>query len=338
MKPILKNSILDIGEPPLSVNDNGEARRVGIEIEFGGLYLRDAVDLVIDTLGGTAKIQRHNAWQVVDTNIGDLIVEIDADILQGKKSAGTKPDPEDSIAKLLDDAEKHAYRVAGEVSSSLVPVEIVTPPLQFEELDQLESVISALRDAGAEGTAASFLNGFGLHLNPEAASLNPDYITRCLRAFFLLEDILWDDADVDTTRALMPFISKFPEAYKQKVINPKYQPTIDQLIDDYLAANPTRNRDLDMLPLFAHIDQERVMSQIKDQLVKARPTFHYRLPNCRLEDPNWDIGEEWRRWICVEVLADDDELLHELSEAYLDHAKCGHLKAWTAYLKEHIHE
>ncbi len=88
MKPVLKNSILDTGVPPLSLNDNGEARRIGVEIEFGGLYLRDAVNLVITTLGGTAEIQRHNAWKVVGTKIGDLIVEIDADILQGNKPAG----------------------------------------------------------------------------------------------------------------------------------------------------------------------------------------------------------------------------------------------------------
>lgn len=338
MMPILENSILDTGVPPLSQNNSGEARRIGVEIEFGGMYLRDAVSLVIDTLGGTAEIQRHNAWQVIDTKIGDLVVEIDADILQGKESAETKPSPADSVAKLLAEAEESAYRVAGEVSSSLVPVEIVTPPLHFKELDKLESVIRALRDAGAKGTAASFLNGFGLHLNPEAASLNADYITRCLRAFFLLEDVLWDDADVDTTRALMPFISKFPEAYKQKVIDPDYQPAIDQLIDDYLSANPTRNRDLDLLPLFTHIDDQRVMSQIKDQLVKERPTFHYRLPDCRLEDPDWNINEEWRRWICVEVLADDETLLEELSKAYLEHAQQGRLKTWNTYLKERIHE
>lgn len=338
MKPVLENSILDTRDPPLSLNDGGEARRIGVEIEFGGMYLRDAANLVIDTLGGTAEIQRHNAWRVVDTKIGDLVVEIDADILQGNEPDETKSDPEDSVAKLLVDAEKHVYRVAGEVSSSLVPVEIVTPPLHFKELDQLENVIDALRAAGAEGTAASFLNGFGLHLNPEAASLKAVYITRCLRAFFLLEDILWNDADVDTTRALMPFISKFPEAYKQKVIDPEYQPTIDRLIDDYLAANPTRNRDLDMLPLFTHIDDERVMSQIKDQLVKARPTFHYRLPDCRLEDPNWNINQEWRRWICVEVLADRNSLLQELSAAYLEHAKYRRLKTWATYVKERIHE
>ena len=338
MRPVLENSILDTGVPPLSLNDEGEARRVGVEIEFGGMYLRDAANLVINTLDGTAEILRHNAWQVVDTKIGDLTVEIDADILQGKEPAESTPDPKDSVAKLLADAEENAYRVAGEVSSSIVPVEIVTPPLCFKDLDQLESVIDALRAAGAEGTAASFLNGFGLHLNPEAASLNADYITRCLRAFFLLEDILWDDADVDITRTLMPFISKFPEAYKQKVIDTKYQPAIDRLIDDYLSANPTRNRDLDMLPLFAHIDHQRVMRQIKDQLVKERPTFHYRLPDCRLEDPKWTINEEWRRWICVEVLADDEALLQELSEAYLDHANQGRLETWDTYLKERIHE
>lgn len=337
MTNILANSVLDTRKTPHHTTAAGDLRRVGIEIEFGGLYLNDAISLVVSVFGGIAEEQRLNAWHVLDSEIGDITVEIDADILQGKDKESSGASPDDQLSGFLNNVEDHAYRIAGEISSSLVPLEIVTPPLLIEDISKLEKLIGALRKAGAEGTAASALNSFGLHLNPEAVELNTPYLTKMLRAFFLLEDILWDDASVNMTRALMPFISKFPKRYKSIVINPDYDPSIDTLMDDYLAANPTRNRDLDMLPMFAHIDSEKVAAAADDTLVKARPTFHYRLPDCRLDDPNWSINSEWHRWICVEVLANSKDLMTKLCHAYAEEGQKLSMKHWPERVRTLIH-
>ncbi|OBX33760.1 putative amidoligase enzyme [Halomonas elongata] len=40
------------------------------------------------------------------------------------------------------------------------------------------------------------------------------------------------------------------------MLDPDYQPDLRTLIDDYLEYNPTRNRELDLLPLFAYLDPE----------------------------------------------------------------------------------
>ena len=316
---------------------DGDLRRVGIEIEFGGLRLHDAISLVVSVFGGTAEEQRYNAWRVLGSEIGDVIVEIDADILQGTAKELEATEPKDRLSGILSDVENKAYRVAGELSSSLVPLEIVTPPLLIKDIAKLHKLIDGLRNAGAEGTTASALNGFGLHLNPEAVALDTPYLTKMLRAFFLLEDILWDDASVNVTRALMPFISKFPKHYKRTVIDTGYDPSIDTLIDDYLAANPTRNRDLDMLPMFAHIDSNKVAAAVDNTLVKSRPTFHYRLPDCRLDDPDWSIDLEWQRWICVEVLANSNDLMTQLCHAYKEEDQKLSMKHWPARVQELIH-
>jgi hypothetical protein len=47
--------------------------------------------------------------------------------------------------------------------------------------------------------------------------------------------------------------------------------------------------------------------------VNARPTFHYRLPNCEIERGDWCLSESWNLWCVVEALAEDGELLEELS-------------------------
>jgi hypothetical protein len=100
------------------------------------------------------------------------------------------------------------------------------------------------------------------------------------------------------------------------VLAPGYAPDQAGLIDNYLHANPTRNRELDMLPLFAWIDEDRVRSCVPDARIKARPTFHYRLPDARIGDPGWSLALEWNRWCVVERLAADAERLAAMSEAW----------------------
>ena len=100
-----------------------------------------------------------------------------------------------------------------------------------------------------------------------------------LKSFFCLYDWMIDVERPDLARRVTPYINHFESDYIKLVLNRDYDPTIEQLIDDYLEYNPTRNRNLDMLPLFAFIDEKRVRSVVDDPRVNARPTFHYRLPN-----------------------------------------------------------
>ena len=74
----------------------------------------------------------------------------------------------------------------------------------------------------------------------------------------------------------------------------------------------TRDRELDLLPLFAHLVPDQVYATVSETLVKPRPTFHYRLPNSRVDDAAWGgVIEEWNRWVAVERLAADAPRLAE---------------------------
>jgi len=135
---------------------------------------------------------------------------------------------------------------------------------------------------------------------------------------------------VDPARRVLPFIGHFPDAYVRLVIDPGYAPDLGTLIDDYLEHNPTRNRELDLLPLFAHLDPGRVERALPDAHVKARPTFHYRLPNSRIDDPAWGgVIEEWNRWLEVERLAADPARLEEACTAYRRHLDRSPLADWV---------
>jgi hypothetical protein len=89
-------------------------------------------------------------------------------------------------------------------------------------------------------------------------------------------------ADINLTRRITSYIDPFPIEYVRKVIAPAYRPDLGTLIDDYLEHNPTRNRALDLLPLFLHLDEERVRAITDDPLIKPRPTFP--LPPAQLRD------------------------------------------------------
>jgi len=71
-----------------------------------------------------------------------------------------------------------------------------------------------------------------------------------------------------------------------------------------------------MLPLFAHLDDERVRRAVDDPRVKPRPALHYRLPNCDIDRPGWNLSVPWRRWLQVEHLAADGERLRRACRAF----------------------
>jgi hypothetical protein len=238
-------------------------------------------------------------------------VELDWEYLKRK---GREAEPETEIAALIDEAAESVVRAGAE---AVVPVEVVSPPLPMRRLADVQSLIARLRRAGARGTGAGFSYAFGLQLNPELPSLDARTIAAYLKAFFCLYDWLEKRSAPDLTRRLTRFMAPFPNRYVRKVIDPDYWPERDRLIDDYLTDNPTRNRALDLLPLFLYLDEERVREVVEDPRVKARPTLHYRLPNCEIDRPYWGIHLAWGDWLKVEALASDRIRLERICRGYV---------------------
>lgn len=291
-------------QPPKTKNADGEPRRIGVEIEFGGLDLDRAANLVEDIFGGSVAQPGPHVRKVEGTAIGDFEIELDAQIVHPKSGD--------------EDFEKKAKEIIGDLSSGFVPTEIVGPPAPLDALDDFDRLIDALRDAGAEGTGDGLSYAFGLQLNPEVPSAEAADILAVLQAYVLMSPLLRRRIRVDPLRRLLPYVDPFPADYVRRILDPDYAPGLGQLIDDFIADNPTRNRELDMLPLFAHLDEDRVRSKLDDPLIKARPTYHYRLPNTNLAEPGWGVVTEWNRWVSVERLAAAEGRKRQLADAYLE--------------------
>jgi hypothetical protein len=140
---------------------------------------------------------------------------------------------------------------------------------------------------------------------------------RPLLAYALIEDWLRSAYPIDEARRLLPFTDPYSTDFVRALIEAGPQATRDHVTGLYLALTPSRNRGLDMLPLLAHFDGPRVAAAISDK-TSARPAFHFRLPDCRIDEAGWTLAGEWRRWVAVERVARDTALLRRLGDAWLD--------------------
>ena len=302
--------------PPVLHNDRGEIRKAGFEFEFAGITLELAASLVRQVFGGEHVVKTTFAHRVTGTRYGDFGVAIDSTLLKEKqyevhlRRLGLDVDQLDTqpLEKLL-----------MSMAAVKVPYEIEAPPIPVDELDALERLRRLLYEHHAEGTGASLLYSFGLHINAEAPRVDAPTLLSHLRAFLLLYPWLQDRVHVDLTRKLSTWINPFPAEYARLVLAEDYPAAPDRLIDDYLAHNPSRNRPLDMLPVLACLDERRVMARVQEKnLVKPRPAFHYRMPNCLIDEPDWRVSREWNTWVGVERLANDPETLARLCREYLE--------------------
>lgn len=281
----------------------GGRRPVGVEIEFGGLDADRAAGAVRRRFGGGLRRSGAHRLYVDDTELGTFKVELDWDWVHTAGNHGR------FVHK--------AKELLGDIGREVVPTEVVTPPMPAGRLPEIDSLVGDLARLGAEGTRSGLLYGFGLHLNPSLgpADLAVDPIRRVLQAYLLEAPALRAAIDVPPMRSLLPFVEPFPPRYVDRVLEPDYAPSLERLIDDYLRFNPTRNRELDLLPLFAELDRERVWRSAPDPHVSARPTFHWRLPNADIENPEWTVTAQWSRWLRVEEAAlDGDGLAGRLDE------------------------
>lgn len=315
--PNLGVSVAGYAAPPRPTQHAGETRRVGLEIELAGLSVETALTLIQRALGGRVESTQRTQGKVTDTPFGDFKVEFDSRALQTRSYLRPLElvgiDSDSRTAQLIEDS-------VLQVAAELVPVEIITPPIPWDRLGELDPLWQQLRAAGAQDTYGSVFYAFGLHLNPEIPDADHGTLLSFLRAFLLLEDWVIESSHMDLSRRIAPFVRPFPEGYRRKVLSPRYAPSSGvALVEDYITANPTRNRGLDMLPLFVQLFGREILERVEESdLVKARPTFHYRLPNCELASPDWSPRADWNRWIAIERLASQPALLTELSHAYLD--------------------
>lgn len=297
--------------PSRHLNSDDEPRSVGWELELTGVTPDVLTREIKAQFDGHVVEKNRCEYGVAGSRYGDFIIELDANYL---KEIAQRQTDQSIINTPLENISADLLTQAGEL---FVPWEVVTPPMPMDALDELLSLVQRLRKQGALGTRNSPIYAFGVHINPELPSLDAETILNYMRAYFCLFDWIKTEEKIDLSRMMSSYIKHFEKNYIKKVVSWSYQPDQEELIDDYLVYNATRNRSFDMLPLFAFLDEKRVRAVIDDPRIKARPTFHYRLPNCDIDNPDWNLDLPWGCWLEVEKLASDVDKLKSACELYL---------------------
>ncbi|WOI56010.1 amidoligase family protein [Palleronia sp. LCG004] len=286
---------------------DGLLRRVGIEVEFAGMTERDVAHLVAQTLGGTPNQTSDYEWEIEQTALGRIEVLLDT--------------------ALRDWSDSGAKRIGLDIGRAVIPVEYITEPLRPARFADLERLNAALAGAGAIGTQNGIALGFGVHLNVALTGTNISDILPVVQAFALIEDWLRSEMGIDPARRILPFVNPYPADLVDALASPEADGwSIDDLLKVYLEHAPSRNHALDLLPILKHLDEDAVVDAVPEMAQKsARPAWHYRLPDCRIDDPDWSISLEWSRWCAVERVAADHELLGSLREAWRDYRRHLHV-------------
>lgn len=288
-------------------NAQGDTRKVGFELEFAGLSLAKAAAAVAQGIGGKVCKETQAEYRVNHPEFGDFKIELDWSL--AKNMARKRLEEQGEQAQDSDDL---LMTLVTEIARQVVPMEVVCPPVPIDRLDCLDAMVQALREAGALGTAEGLLYAFGVHINAELPNTQAPTLVPYLQAYALAQSWLVKAHRVDALRRLSPYIDAYSKKYLRCVMEYTESTPIDQILDDYLTHNPTRNRGMDLLPLFKTVDEEKVMARVDDEKVNARPTFHYRLPNCEIEQSDWSLSQSWNVWCVVEHLAADPATLSKL--------------------------
>ncbi|MAL18597.1 MAG: hypothetical protein CL670_12935 [Balneola sp.] len=302
--------------PPKPTNQDGEERSAGFEFEFTGVEMIDAAEMIVELYGGKVNQISGYEFEIQDTRFGTFSLELDASLFLNKKYEKVLESVGIDVKKLKN-KDKLEDTLRG-MASTVVPFEIITPPIPLSRLNELDKLVDKLREWKAKGTGSSFFYAFGLHINPEVPELTAESIARHLKAYVMLDAWIRQDAEIDISRKLTPYINEYEMKYIRHILRPEYQPDLKTLIKDYFEYENSRNRPLDLLPAFMFMDEEFTQSHLEEELTSARPTFHYRLPNCSIENEEWSLAQEWNRWWLVEKLADDEQALKRYSKAFLE--------------------
>lgn len=303
---------------PHATNADGALRRVGVEIEFGGLGERDVAVIVQECLGGRVSDAGAFELRVEGTCIGEVEIVLDTALRKRAKGA---------LAESMLD-----------LARGLIPVEIVTEPLSPEDLPQLDRLVARLREAGAIGSADGVFLGFGVHFNIEVVAPDHPHTCATVLSYGLVEAALRERYPIDVTRRWLPFVDPWPKAFVTALC--RRDLTLEDQRAAYAELVHSRNHGLDLLPLYKAADEAAFAALFPDKDgTKGRPAFHYRLPDCRIDEPEWSLAAEWESWALVERCAADTARLSDLRAAWLD--QDGPLSGageWAAMVAPHLQD
>lgn len=141
----------------------------GVEVEMTGITREKAAAIVAEVLGTTASGPDHTCYET-----------------------RTIADQEARKWKVMRDSSITAIRNdGGNASIDEYKVEFVTPPLKYEDIELLQSIIRKLRENGAKSH-----NSCGIHIHIDGANHNANSLRRLVNFMTSRQDLIYDALEI----------------------------------------------------------------------------------------------------------------------------------------------
>jgi len=139
-----------------------QSQKFGVEIEYSFITQRQSIEIVMDLFDGSDYDYKGRAWDV----------KIDSSIVAKRKQNGRIVDADDS------------YKC-----------ELVTPLLEYEDIELLQQVVRALRKAGADISLKS-----GIHIHVSEDGHTPQSLCNLINLMMSKEDLIEKSLCVSSER------------------------------------------------------------------------------------------------------------------------------------------
>ncbi len=190
---------------------------IGVEIEMTGITKAEAAEVAVKFLGG----RLTRAYDGYDTY--NIIA------------------PDQRVWKIMNDASiktmKNTKGKLKEVSNKDYSVELVTPILRYEDIENLQELIRRLRKAGAVSDSELQC---GIHIHIGAKDHTPNTLKNLVNLMAAKEDLIYKSLEIDPAR--VRWCKKVNEDLIQ-AINKKKPKTLEQLADLWYSGYGFENRD-----------------------------------------------------------------------------------------------
>jgi len=122
--------------PPKELNEKGEARTIGIEIEYVGLTPDESSQFLQQLYSGTVERINDCEYRLNNSTLGQFKIEVDARLLKqlAAKSEENIQNNALNIERFLKSAVSTAFK-------DIIPVEIATPPVAIRKLEMLNPIV-----------------------------------------------------------------------------------------------------------------------------------------------------------------------------------------------------
>lgn len=141
----------------------------GVEVEMTGITREKAAAIVAEVLGTTASRPDRTCYQT------RIIADQTARKWKVMRDSSIKPKRNDGTCDNLDE-----YRV-----------EFVTPPLKYEDLELLQSIIRKLRENGAKSDKSC-----GIHIHVDGANHNANSLRRLVNFMTSRQDLIYEALEI----------------------------------------------------------------------------------------------------------------------------------------------